>query len=475
MPRYSCLLSFVLACVARPAQGQNCDNFELLHPLNGARVTMSSDGSRVLAGDFFWDEQNGAAPISVVTGNALAGGSGRLSGDGEVIVGVDANDGDSVLWWSPLSGSQVLGAMSGGMPTPYAVDEDGDVVVGPVGDPSLSAVGGVWSQGAVTTITSPGAVSVVPTAVSADGMVVVGYTRDASGVEFAFRWTAGLGLQSLGTISSFYDSSRAVGVSADGSVVVGNCEYFGGGPYFTDAFKWTAGGGMQTITANASTNATGVSGDGNVIVGFRAAGTPAQPFRASVPGGFQLLSLPGLSPSQAPALPRQVSYDGSTITGWSGSTGDVFLLRSTPLGAAYCGSANPNSTGCASQMEVHGSAVVSANDVTLSARRLPIDVFGFFLMSADRGNVLLGNSEGILCLDGFIGRFVGPGQILNSGTAGVFDLGIDLNSVPNVPVPSGLGVVQPGETWNFQAWHRDVDAMGNATSNLTDAVSVTFR
>ena len=30
--------------------------------------------------------------------------------------------------------------------------------------------------------------------------------------------------------------------------------------------------------------------------------------------------------------------------------------------------------------------------------------------------------------------------------------------------------VQPGDTWNFQAWYRDI---GN-TNNFTDAVAVTF-
>ena len=32
--------------------------------------------------------------------------------------------------------------------------------------------------------------------------------------------------------------------------------------------------------------------------------------------------------------------------------------------------------------------------------------------------------------------------------------------------------ITPGSTWNFQAWHRDSMA---GTSNLTDAVSVTFQ
>ena len=43
---------------------------------------------------------------------------------------------------------------------------------------------------------------------------------------------------------------------------------------------------------------------------------------------------------------------------------------------------------------------------------------------------------------------------------------VDLNGIPS---GSGFVAVQPGETWNFQCWYRD-----GATSNFTDAVSITF-
>ena len=33
--------------------------------------------------------------------------------------------------------------------------------------------------------------------------------------------------------------------------------------------------------------------------------------------------------------------------------------------------------------------------------------------------------------------------------------------------------IAAGETWSFQTWHRD-SAGGQATSNFTDAVGVTF-
>ena len=110
------------------------------------------------------------------------------------------------------------------------------------------------------------------------------------------------------------------------------------------------------------------------------------------------------------------------------------------------------------------------NDFTLWASLLSQRSFGFFQTSVTQGlTVKPGGSQGNLCLGGSIGRYVGPGQIMNSGSTGSFTLVLDLNAVPT---PTGYVAVQPGDTWNFQAWHRDANP--GPTSNFTDAVSVTF-
>jgi hypothetical protein len=71
---------------------------------------------------------------------------------------------------------------------------------------------------------------------------------------------------------------------------------------------------------------------------------------------------------------------------------------------------------------------------------------------------------------GSIGRYVGPGQVQNTGATGGFSLQLDLTQTPT---PTGFVVVAAGETWHFQTWHRDAVG-GVATSNFTDAVSITF-
>ncbi|MEM6568718.1 MAG: hypothetical protein AAF726_21255 [Planctomycetota bacterium] len=144
---------------------------------------------------------------------------------------------------------------------------------------------------------------------------------------------------------------------------------------------------------------------------------------------------------------------------------------STSTGTNYCGLAPANSTGASSEIRALGSIVTALNDLTVEAVSLPTNSFGYFLTSRTQGfTVNPGGSMGNLCLAGAVGRYVGPGQIQNSGSGGGFSLALDLTMTPT---PGGLVAVQPGETWNFQAWHRDAVG-GMATSNFTDGVAIFF-
>ncbi|MEM9380988.1 MAG: hypothetical protein AAGB93_13635 [Planctomycetota bacterium] len=140
------------------------------------------------------------------------------------------------------------------------------------------------------------------------------------------------------------------------------------------------------------------------------------------------------------------------------------------LGTNYC-TANANSTGVPARMTGVGSNLAAQNDVTLSCVDLPNASFGFFLTSRTQGFTSNpGGSEGNLCLAGQIGRYVGPGQIQNSGPSGEISLVLDLTQTPT---PTGFVVVQPGDTWNYTAWFRDSGPMG-PTSNFGDGYEVMF-
>lgn len=141
------------------------------------------------------------------------------------------------------------------------------------------------------------------------------------------------------------------------------------------------------------------------------------------------------------------------------------------VGTSYCGPGAVNSTGGPGSIIGLGSPSVIANQLSLQASGLPAASFGFFLTSQAQALVSMpGGSQGDLCLGGAIGRFVGPGQILNSGAGGSFTLPVDLTQIPQ---PTGLVGGAVGEVWNFQAWHRDSVA-GSATSNFTDGVEITL-
>jgi hypothetical protein len=81
-----------------------------------------------------------------------------------------------------------------------------------------------------------------------------------------------------------------------------------------------------------------------------------------------------------------------------------------------------------------------------------------------------GGSQGNLCLGGSIGRYVGPGQVQNSGAGGAISLAVNL---AQHPTPTGFVAVQIGETWNFTAWYRDTVG-GVAVSNFANGLSIAF-
>ena len=147
-------------------------------------------------------------------------------------------------------------------------------------------------------------------AVSADGSVVVGSSRTASGYEVigydeAFRWTEETGMVDLGSLIGNSNSS-ADGVSADGSVIIGSSN--------GQAFRWTQETGMVSLGSNSS--ASGVSADGSIIVGTSA----NQAFRWTQKTGIvslketligEGLDVSGWTLSSATAI----SADGFTIVG----------------------------------------------------------------------------------------------------------------------------------------------------------------
>ena len=124
----------------------------------------------------------------------------------------------------------------------------------------------------------------------------------------------------------------------------------------------------------------------------------------------------------------------------------------------------PNSTGEPATFRVLGSDLRADNRLLFDVHGLPSSSFGFFNMGQNPGSVPVGS--GTFCIGTPFQRL--SGQTLNSLNTRAVSLGLDLNTLP----PNAA--VQAGATWRFQYWYRD-SVNGVVTSNLSNAVAVTFR
>jgi hypothetical protein len=160
-------------------------------------------------------------------------------------------------------------------------------------------------------------------------------------------------------------------------------------------------------------------------------------------------------------------YDGAL------SAGDIANLYSGggsgPLGNNFCGPANLNSTNQSAVISAMGVDQAGGYPLELTAAQMPANQFGIFLVSMTQDYVpMSGGSQGNLCLGGQVGGF--KQDVKNSGAVGTFALDVDTLVIPQ---PGGSVAIQPGETWNFQAWFRDKNP--KRTSNFTDGISILFQ
>lgn len=239
----------------------------------------------------------------------------------------------------------------------------------------------------------------------------------------------------------------------------------GGGNFATQVVIGTPGGGVNHV------GAADVDMDGLLDVYASSLQSGSQDIR-----WYQNLGFGFFGPAQA--VNGAVDSAGEIRVYDADEDSDVdfvFVTGYTPqltdIGSVYCTS-NPNSTGVNGQLQITGTDLRALNAVSLVATELPPNTFGIFATSRTADNVVgPGGSAGVLCLGGAIGRYQGLNQVLFTGVGGAFRLTLDLDAMAQ---PNGTVAALAGQTWRFQAWHRDVTG-GGVTSNFTDAASVTLR
>ncbi|MEZ6018295.1 MAG: FG-GAP repeat protein [Planctomycetota bacterium] len=127
-----------------------------------------------------------------------------------------------------------------------------------------------------------------------------------------------------------------------------------------------------------------------------------------------------------------------------------------------------NSTGFVGRLRAIGTGSLVANDILLLGSQMPLNTFGYPLVSRTPNQVVPSNSVGFLCIGGSIGRSF---PAFNTGATGTMSRAIDLLAIP---APNGTITGSIGETWYWQLWHRDSFA-GQATSTFTDSLIFTIQ
>lgn len=171
-------------------------------------------------------------------------------------------------------------------------------------------------------------------AVSADGLTCAGGAESANGNE-AFRWQAGV-MIGLGYIPGGHTSSESTGVSADGSIVVGqswNGTRFEAFRSINAGTPEGLGGLVPSTNQNILSIATGISDDGAVIVGWARSvttGTAIEAFRhvggvmsglGDLPGGIQASVARAASPDGAIIVGDSDSASGNQAFIWTAGAG----------------------------------------------------------------------------------------------------------------------------------------------------------
>lgn len=196
--------------------------------------------------------------------------------------------------------------------------------------------------------------------ISGDGTVIVGAAGEAFGSRDAgaeaFRWTAADGMQRL--FPTPFANSAATGASTDGAVIAGS--YTAPGSEFTRAFRWTASGttSLAPLPGDMFSSGECISSDGSTVAGISAHAGGYRACRWAADGSALALGpLPGFDRLSGPTA---ISADGSVIVGQANSDETYVAFRWTADGGIRrLGTATPSS---ARAVSADGSVVVGSSN-----------------------------------------------------------------------------------------------------------------
>lgn len=269
---------------------------------------------------------SGAAQFSFQGIGDFGSGVVSISSDGRIVAGSTMVNGISKsALWTPTTGTVQLGNLPGGGSgsSAFGISFDGSVIVG-----NGSSANGVeafrWTatNGMVGLGDLPGSGAFTSDAlgVSADGGVIVGQSRRSFPAIRAFRWTAATGMTELGDLPGGANFSTAWAVSPEGGVVVGSSSSAAG----EEAFYWTQTTGMLSLGdlpgGGVNSRALAVSPNGKVVVGIGTSANGQEAFRWTQAGG--MVGLGSLNPFDFASRASGVSADGNVVVGIGSGVSD---------------------------------------------------------------------------------------------------------------------------------------------------------
>jgi outer membrane protein assembly factor BamB len=139
--------------------------------------------------------------------------------------------------------------------------------------------------------------------------------------------------------------------------------------------------------------------------------------------------------------------------------------------SVHCTGGAPNATGVQATLTLEGSPFAGGELTAVVAGLEPLGMFGVVLVGdAVSAPTPLPGSVGDLCVGGTVGRLVGPPLLPDAS-------GVQRHMFSTAPLvtTAGATLVQPGDTFTFQLWHRDTAPGGAAVGNTSTAMALTFR
>jgi probable HAF family extracellular repeat protein len=218
---------------------------------------------------FFWSAATGKVGVGDLPGGLVSSEAAAVSDTG-VVVGTSSatSSGEEAFRWTSSTGIVSIGTLGGSERQAITEDvsADGSIIVGMSKNVGNRQKVFRWTNATgMTEVTGPNLDPDLPTyarAISGDGSTIVG-EGSFTGVfgARAFRWTAATGYLALETTAG--GNSVAWETSYDGQVIVGSAN--------DRAFRWTSATGVVPLadlpSGDRFRRALGVSGNGDLVVG----------------------------------------------------------------------------------------------------------------------------------------------------------------------------------------------------------------